>query len=361
MRDCSKSDRLLDWYGKHARDLPWRIAPALGQQGVRPDPYHVWLSEIMLQQTTVATVLSYFEKFVTDWPTVGDLAAAPADDVMAAWAGLGYYARARNLIKCANIISNELSGVFPQTREALLELPGIGEYTAAAIASIAFDKSETVVDGNVIRVISRLFAIEQPTPKSKSQVYELAASLTPSQSAGDYAQAVMDLGAGVCTPNSPNCSVCPWQSECQAFELGRPEDYPKKQPKILKPTRFGIAYLVKQSPDAWLLERRPPKGLLGGMLGWPGSEWGSSPVETPPIDTQWFTPDQSVKHTFTHFHLELSLRLAIVDRNQYPRSGRFISGNEFSPSHLPTVMRKAYVLAQACEIFQNPANPEGQN
>lgn len=346
MREEPKSQDLLDWYDRHARVLPWRTEPELSKMGQRPDPYHVWLSEIMLQQTTVAAVRGFFREFVTRWPTVQELAIAPVEDILAAWAGLGYYARARNLHKCAGEIAQAFGGQFPDDRKTLLTLPGIGPYTAAAISAIAFGKPETVVDGNVVRVMSRVFAVDPPLPGARRVIEDLAASLTPQSRPGDYAQAIMDLGAGICTARSPDCPSCPWQDNCQAHAKGDPCEYPHQTPKAPKPTRYGVAYLAYRSDGAWLLERRPPKGLLGGMLGWPGTNWGHTPLEAPPIDALWRDLGITVRHTFTHFHLELSLRWAMVPAHCDPGPYMFLSGNEFSSGDLPTLMRKAYDLVQ---------------
>lgn len=345
MRDASAE--LLDWYDVHARELPWRVGPDARRRGIRAEPYRVWLSEIMLQQTTVATVRDYYQRFIERWPTVADLAAAEDGDVMAEWAGLGYYARARNLLKCARAVVSEHSGRFPESRDALLELPGIGPYTAAAIAAIAFDRPETVVDGNVERVIARLHCVETVLPAAKPELAALASRLTPGERPGDYAQAVMDLGATVCTPRRPACGICPWMHRCAARAAGRAEALPGRAPKATKPVRFGIAYVARRSDGAWLLERRPEKGLLGGMLGWPGSDWGAAPAEDPPVDADWRDAGAEVRHTFTHFHLRLALRVAQVDGQAEPRRGRFVPCPDFRPADLPTVMRKAYDLASS--------------
>ncbi|GAB5434228.1 MAG: A/G-specific adenine glycosylase [Epibacterium sp.] len=281
------SQDLLAWYDTHAREMPWRVGPAARASGVRPDPYRIWLSEVMLQQTTVAAVKDYFERFTRRWPRVGDLAAAEDGDVMAEWAGLGYYARARNLLKCARVVAEEFEGVFPDTYEGLIALPGIGPYTAAAISAIAFDRPETVLDGNVERVMARLHDEHEPLPAVKPVLKAHAAHLTPSARPGDYAQAVMDLGATICTPKSPACGICPWRDPCRARVEGTAPELPKKTPKKPKPTRYGFVYLARSAEGDWLLERRPDKGLLGGMLGWPGSEWNDAPTETPPFDADW--------------------------------------------------------------------------
>jgi A/G-specific adenine glycosylase len=345
LRDRERAAALLQWYDDHARDLPWRVSPADRAAGVRPDPYRVWLSEVMLQQTTVAAVRDYFRRFIEFWPTVEDLAAAPTDAVMAEWAGLGYYARARNLLKCARVVAEDLGGRFPDTEAGLQKLPGIGPYTAAAIAAIAHDRPATVVDGNVERVLSRLYAVETPLPAAKPELTALAAALTPDERPGDYAQAVMDLGATICTPRSPACGICPWMSGCQARAQGRQAEFPKKAPKVAKPVRHGFVYVARRDDGAWLLERRPEKGLLGGMLGWPVSDWGDNPAEDPPLSADWQDPSAEVRHTFTHFHLRLSLRLTRVSAGIEPARGTFLTPKEFRPSALPTLMRKAYDLA----------------
>jgi A/G-specific adenine glycosylase len=346
-RAAELSADLLSWYDRHARAMPWRVPPDARRAGVRPDPYAVWLSEVMLQQTTVAAVRDYFRRFVARWPTVEALAAAEDGEVMAEWAGLGYYARARNLLKCARVVAEDHGGRFPDNREALLALPGIGPYTAAAVAAIAFDEAACVVDGNVERVMARLHLVETPLPAAKPELTALAAALTPRERPGDYAQAVMDLGATVCTPTSPACGICPWMTPCAARAAGVQAQLPTKTPKKPKPTRHGIAYLARRSDGAWLLERRPERGLLGGMLGWPGSDWGESPAETPPLAADWRDAGAEVRHTFTHFHLRLALRVAEVPRDAAPDTGHFVPREDFRPASLPTVMRKAYDLAAA--------------
>jgi len=342
-----KADVLLDWYDAHARAMPWRVGPADRQAGVRPDPYRIWMSEVMLQQTTVAAVREYFHRFTARWPTVADLAAAEDGDVMGEWAGLGYYARARNLLKCARVVADAHGGQFPDSREALLGLPGIGPYTASAIAAIAFDEAATVVDGNVERVMARIFHVLTPLPTAKPELTEHAARLTPVDRPGDYAQAVMDLGATICTPRSPACGICPWMEVCQARAAGVQTELPRKLPKKAKPTRFGIVYLARRSDGAWLLERRPDKGLLGGMLGWPGSDWGEDAAEAPPLPAEWRDLEGEVRHTFTHFHLRLAVKVADVALDARADAGEFINQPNFRPSDLPTVMRKAYDLAAA--------------
>ncbi len=352
MRDLAASTEtltqdLLDWYDLNARAMPWRVTPADRATGTRPDPYRIWLSEVMLQQTTVAAVKDYFERFTRRWPRVSDLAAAQDSEVMGEWAGLGYYARARNLLKCARVVSEELSGVFPDTYEALIALPGIGPYTAAAISAIAFDRPETVLDGNVERVMARLHDEHAPLPAVKPVLKAHAAILTPQLRPGDYAQAVMDLGATICTPKSPACGICPWRTPCRARIEGTAPELPKKTPKKAKPTRYGFVYVARSRDGDWLLERRPDKGLLGGMLGWPGSDWSDGPVETPPFEADWHLSPGEVRHTFTHFHLILQIRTAELPADYLAASGQeILRRHDFRPSNLPTVMRKAYDLVK---------------
>ncbi|MGR3467105.1 MAG: A/G-specific adenine glycosylase [Shimia sp.] len=341
MRDQAVSAALLPWYDRHAREMPWRVAPKARADGQRPDPYRVWLSEVMLQQTTVAAVRDYFLRFTSIWPTVDALAAAEDADVMAAWAGLGYYARARNLLKCARVVSGDLGGAFPSTQADLLKLPGIGPYTSAAIAAIAFDEPATVLDGNVERVLARLHAVETPLPTAKPELLALAERHTPRTRPGDYAQAVMDLGATICTPKSPACGICPLRDPCAGRRAGLPTELPRKLPKTPKPTRHGIAYVVERTDGAMLLETRPAKGLLGGMLGWPTSDWSDAPSEAPPLDADW-AEGAEARHTFTHFHLILSTRTAMVGMEAIPTRGTFIARKDFSPQALPTVMRKVF-------------------
>jgi len=324
--------------------MPWRVSPQNRAQGISPDPYRVWMSEIMLQQTTVAAVKDYFHRFTERWPTVDDLAAAEDGDVMGEWAGLGYYARARNLLKCARTVVADHAGQFPADHAALLKLPGIGPYTAAAISSIAFDQRYVVVDGNVERVMARLYDVHTPLPTAKPELTALAEALTPDTRSGDYAQAVMDLGATICTPRSPACGICPWRDPCQARAKGTAPELPKKTPKKPKPTRYGTVYLAQRSDGAWLLERRPEKGLLGGMLGWPGSDWGETTTEDAPMDATWTTLPEQVRHTFTHFHLILTVKHAQVDTQATPTKGSFTPKHSFKPSDLPTAMRKAFDL-----------------
>ncbi len=325
---------LLDWYDRHARVLPWRVPP----KGGTGDPYRVWLSEVMLQQTTVAAVKSYFERFTSLWPSVEDLAAAPDEAVMAEWAGLGYYARARNLVACARAVAER--GAFPDTREGLEALPGIGAYTSAAIAAIAFDRCETVVDGNVERVVSRLFAVETPMPRAKPLLRELADRLTPTERPGDFAQAMMDLGATICTPRNPACAICPLIGECAAQKRGIAAELPRKEPKKPKPMRQGIAW-VGFSNAGVLLERRAEKGLLGGTLAFPSSGWDGSDL-APPADAPW-REIGTVRHVFTHFTLDLVVATAPLA--QKPDRGNLVALDEFDPKALPGLMRKVWDIA----------------
>lgn len=298
---------ILDWYDTHARVLPWRARPH-----EKPNPYHVWLSEIMLQQTVVAAVIPYFQKFVEKWPTVQDLAAADTDEVMANWAGLGYYARARNLLKCAQIVAELHNGVFPDDEKALKALPGIGNYTSAAVRSIAFNKQATVIDGNIERVISRLYAIKTPLPDSKLEIKAKADILSESSKdlrAGDYAQALMDIGAGVCIPQSPRCGVCPLSRYCQGRVQRVAAELPYKKKKAVKPQRYGHIYLITNENNDILLHKRPEKGLLGGMLGFPTSEWIDDHSGLAHIDIAAnpipMGKNVEINHAFTHFNLKL--------------------------------------------------------
>jgi A/G-specific adenine glycosylase len=303
--------RLLAWYDGEARDLPWRVGPADGAAGVRADPYRVWLSEVMLQQTTVPHATPYFLSFVRRWPRVADLAAEADEAVMAAWAGLGYYARARNLLACARAVATDHGGVFPDTEEGLRALPGLGPYTAAAIAAIAFDRPTNVVDGNVERVMARLFAVEDPLPDAKPELKRLAGALVTDSRPGDWAQALMDLGATICRPKAPLCDRCPIARACRGRAGGAPDLYPLKRAKAERPRRYGVVYLATRS-GAVARVRRPDKGLLGGMAALPTSDWLNRPL-TPaearaaaPAPADW-RPVGEVEHVFTHFSLTLSV------------------------------------------------------
>ena len=308
---------LLDWYDANARDLPWRVRPQARAAGTRPDPYRVWLSEVMLQQTTVPHATPYFLKFTTRWPTVADLAAAEDGEVMAAWAGLGYYARARNLLACARAVARDHGGVFPDTEEGLRALPGLGAYTAAAVGAIAFDRPANVVDGNVERVMARLFALEAPLPAAKPELKRLAAGLIRDDRPGDWAQALMDLGAVICRPKAALCDRCPLAAACAGRASGAPETYPRKSTKAERPHRYGVAYVLTRGSEVALV-RRPPKGLLGGMLALPTSDWRAArwseaeALAAAPAPAPWRGVGE-VDHVFTHFSLTLSLLRAEGD------------------------------------------------
>ncbi|MBY8826712.1 A/G-specific adenine glycosylase [Hephaestia mangrovi] len=329
---------LLAWYDANARLLPWRAPPGTPP----PDPYRVWLSEIMLQQTTVATVRPRFETFVTRWPTVAALAAADEVEVMAAWAGLGYYSRARNLIACACTVVTDHAGRFPDTEDGLRALPGIGSYTAAAIAAIAFGRRAVVVDGNVERVVSRLFAIDTPLPAAKPLIRAAAETITPATRAGDFAQAMMDLGTAICTPRNPKCLLCPLRTACRAHALGTPDAFPVKPRKIAKPQRYGTIFWLERDGQV-LLVRRPPRGLLGGMRALPTGPWSDSPpaFADPPARANWRVLDGTVTHVFTHFRLDLALAVAHADAHEPPADGAWWPIAEIESAGLPTVFAKA--------------------
>lgn len=335
---------LLAWYDRHARALPWRISPDERAHGVVADPYRVWLSEIMLQQTTVQAVKPYFAAFVTRWPTVEDLAAAQTEDVMKAWAGLGYYSRARNLKRCADMVAQDHGSRFPDKEEGLLSLPGIGPYTAAAIAAIAFDRPAAVVDGNIERVFTRLFEIETPLPAAKTEIRAFVAESTPADRPGDFAQALMDLGATICTPRRPACALCPLTADCQARKSGRQEQFPVKLPKKTKPVRLGAAFVAERGDGAVLLVKRPDKGLLGGMTGVPTTNWtvradGETGAESAPFQAGWRSKGV-VSHVFTHFELRLEVFHAVV--TAMPDHEGWWSDSDSLPGEaLPTVMKKA--------------------
>jgi A/G-specific adenine glycosylase len=335
------SDKLLGWYDAHARALPWRMPV--------PNPYKTWLSEIMLQQTTVAAVKDYFEKFVKLWPTVQDLATAQTEDVMKAWAGLGYYARARNLHTCAKIVAKELNGVFPSTVEELQKLPGIGPYTSAAIAAIAFDVPAAAIDGNVERVISRYFAIEEPLPSSKPRIRQEAELLVPHYRSGDFAQALMDLGATICTPKSPACDICPWTDECSGRIRGLATTLPRKAKKEKLPTRFGHIYWIENSKGDVLVRIRASRGLLGGMTEFPSSDWlrGKQPKFEAPFKSEW-KPSGIVEHTFTHFHLELNVWKTQVETAAL--GCHFVARENLASEALPSVMRKVVGARSASDV-----------
>ncbi|MCP5372579.1 MAG: A/G-specific adenine glycosylase [Hyphomicrobiales bacterium] len=333
-------ERLLRWYDARGRDLPWRR-----RDGVPPAPYGVWLSEIMLQQTTVATVRGYYGRFLDRWPAVGDLAAAPLDDVLHAWQGLGYYARARNLHRCARVVATDHGGRFPDTEHGLRALPGVGPYTAAAIAAIAFARPAAPVDGNIARVVTRLRALDTPWPKVRETVEGEVRALVGTRRPGDFVQAMMDLGATVCTPRDPDCGACPWAGACAARAAGRAADFPVKAPRRAKPVRRGVAFWITDPTGAVLLRRRPERGLLGGMMEVPSTDWaeqGVAPEDAPaqaPAGGGWTALPGLVRHTFTHFHLELSV-LAGRAAGREAVDGVWCPVGDLGAHALPTVMRK---------------------
>lgn len=335
--------RLLAWYDTEGRSLPWRIRPEDRAAGMVPDPYAIWLSEIMLQQTTVPHATPYWHDFLARWPRVEDLANAPREDVMAAWAGLGYYARARNLYACAQVVAFDLDGNFPDTIEALRALPGVGEYTSHAIGAAAFNRPANVVDGNVERAISRLYALETPLPKSKPEIRALAGEIADHVRSHDYAQAIMDLGAIVCSPKSPSCQICPWQSACKAYALGEPTAYPKKLPKKAKPQRYGHVFLIHRDGQFYV-RPRPDQGLLGGMLELPGGLWSEQGLptrgEAEPFAADW-QPGGEVSHVFTHFTLQLQVWCAEAPKDYRPNAGHWADLKALKTVGLPSVMAKA--------------------
>jgi len=347
--DAPTASPLLEWYDRHHRDLPWRVSPPMAKRGIKADPYRVWLSEVMLQQTTVPAVKPYFANFLAKWPSVVDLAKAPSEEVMAAWAGLGYYARARNLKKCAVAVANEHGGVFPDTEDGLKALPGVGDYTAAAVAAIAFNRQAAVMDGNVERVISRLYAIATPLPAAKPLMRQKVALLTPADRPGDFAQAMMDLGATICTPKRPACSLCPFNGSCEALRMHDPEQFPVKAAKKEKPIRRGAAFVAVTSEGEILLRRRVESGLLGGMTEIPTTAWtarqdGETSVEAAPFEAGWESAG-TVTHVFTHFELRLSIfRVAIPARVQ-TNDGWWESVTNLEAQALPTIMKKAIAAA----------------
>jgi A/G-specific adenine glycosylase len=342
-----RAEALLAWYGRHARKLPWRVGPKERARDVTPDPYRVWLSEIMLQQTTVAAVKPYFDAFIAAWPTVDALARAPREDVLKAWAGLGYYARARNLKACAEAVASDHGGRFPETIDGLKALPGIGDYTAAAIASIAFDVPAAVVDANIERVVARLFAIETPLPAAKKEIREHQAEMTPAKRPGDFAQAMMDLGAAICTPKKPACVLCPLADGCEARSMGRQEDYPRRAAKTERPTRYGAAFVAVRHDGAVLLQARPDKGLLGGMTEPPGTAWSRDAnvsAADAPFPADW-KETGTVIHVFTHFRLELTVFRAEVGRMKTPPGAWWSRPDALAGEALPSVMKKAIEAA----------------
>ena len=353
------AERLLAWYDVHRRVLPWR-AP----KGRKADPYRVWLSEIMLQQTTVQAVAAYYRKFLERWPTVHDLAAAREDQVLAAWAGLGYYARARNLHAAARVVAREMGGIFPATAEGLRQLPGIGAYTAGAIAAIAHDERQAAMDANAERVIARLYAVKTPMPKAKVELHKLGMALVPER-AGDFAQALMDLGSAICTPKRPACANCPLASDCLARKRGIQEQLPVKAPKIARPLKRGAAFVITDRTGAVLLVKRPEKGLLSSMLEPPLGPWAASfpskavALKHAPFAADWKKRPGIVRHGFTHFELEIEVYAATVSKRPVTK-GAWVKREKLREVALPTVMRKIveHGLDEGGPLFA--AKPYGQ-
>jgi A/G-specific adenine glycosylase len=344
--DAPDPAALLNWYDRHRRHLPWRAPP-----GKRADPYHVWLSEIMLQQTTVKAVGPYYTKFLARWPDVKALAAAPLDDVLKAWAGLGYYARARNLHACAVAVAAGHGGTFPDTEAGLRGLPGVGGYTSAAIAAIAFDRRAVAIDGNIERVIARLYAIETELPAAKAEIRTRAGALLPSRRFGDFTQAMMDLGATICSPKKPACGICPWMGSCQAQARGDAETFPRKAPKVEGKLRRGASFVVTRADDLVLVRTRPSKGLLGGMTEVPSTAWTvafdeADALSEAPLKAKWRKLPGAVEHGFTHFPLRQSVYVASVPaRTKAPEGMRWVARAELSGEALPNVFRKVVTHA----------------
>ena len=345
---------LLAWYDRDRRDLPWRAAP-----GEPADPYKVWLSEIMLQQTTVAAVKPYFLGFLTRWPNVGLLAQARGEEVMRAWSGLGYYSRARNLHACAKIVAGSLEGKFPDTEAGLRCLPGIGPYTAAAVAAIAFGRPVAAIDGNAERVLSRLYGISTPLPAARSEIRAEAAVMVPVERPGDFAQAMMDLGAVICSPKHPSCVICPLRKFCRGHASGCPESLPRKTPRRERPVRRGAAFFVRRRDGAVLVRTRPPQGLLGGMTEIPGTRWetvfdAALAARQAPVDASYRKLDRQVAHSFSHFHLRLDIYVAdVASGRRAPPGHRFVPERRLDQEAFPSVMRK--IIEAVRQARERPA------
>jgi A/G-specific adenine glycosylase len=347
---------LLRWYDAERRELPWRAQP-----GERPDPYRVWLSEIMLQQTTVKAVAPFYAKFLRRWPSVEALAKAPLDDVLAVWSGLGYYSRARNLHRAANMIVERYLGRFPADEQLLQELPGVGPYTAAAIAAIAFGRNATPVDGNVERVVARLNAVTEPLPGAKSELRRIAVALTPARRTGDFAQAMMDLGATICSPKRPSCMICPLQNHCEAHRQGIASALPRRTARGERPIRRGVAFLALREDGHVLLRKRLEAGLLAGMMEVPTTEWtedwvgADEALRGTPVRADWWPVPGMVSHTFTHFHLELLIYRALVPASSHlnlwaaPERCKWVARKYLRRQALPSLFRKVITHALACE------------
>lgn len=360
MNDFSK--KLLSWYDRYHRILPWRVAPADLLTGKKNDPYRVWLSEVMLQQTTVEAVKPFFEKFVTTWPTVFSLAKAELEDVLKAWAGLGYYSRARNLKRCAEQVVAEYDGVFPKSLKSLKSLPGIGDYTAAAILSIAYNEPVAVVDGNVERVVARVFSIGEPLPQAKVKIRTRTQEITPDKRCGDFAQSMMDLGASICTPRAPKCMICPVENLCEAKRNGNPEAFPVKPPKPQRPQRYGVAFVALSKDNEIYLEKRHSSGLLGGMTQIPNhfSEQNNYSVADAPFHANWVLKGKA-HHVFTHFSLTLDVYLARNVDKSIAGNGWWCKTNELSGEALPTVMKKAISAAIPDSFKTSGTKPKKSN
>jgi A/G-specific adenine glycosylase len=349
--------RLLAWWDVHRRALPWRAAATQ-----RPNPYAVWLSEILLQQTTVTAAIPYFNRFMARWPRVEDLAAASVEEVMQAFAGLGYYSRARNLHLCAREVAER--GAFPLETEELRKLPGVGAYTSQAIAAIAFGRRASPVDGNVARIIARLFALPMPIAQSRKTIAGRAASLTPNNRAGDFAQAMMDLGAMICTPRKPDCKACPLGSDCAASASGEPQAFPRRAPRAARPLRMGAAFFVRASDGRVLMRTRPAKGLLGGTVELPGSEWSvdfemAQSIRHAPFQASWRRIPGSVEQAFTHFHLQLAIYAArMPKRLPTPRGCYWIEESKIPELALSSVMVKAVACALRHEAGGGADTPQ---
>ena len=346
--DSKETSLLLDWYDANARELAWRVGPHESKRGVFQEPYKVWLSEIMLQQTQVKTVHAYFLKFVRRWPGLQDLAAADLEDVLKMWAGLGYYSRARNLKNCADLITAEYGGVFPRNALELIKLPGIGDYTSAAIAAIAYGENIAVVDGNVERVMARRHEIFTPLPAAKNEIRKLVSQLVPTNRSGDFAQAMMDLGATICLPKNPDCAQCPWSNNCGAGENSTQSNFPVKAPKKTKPLRRTAAFIIINGRHEIFLRKRPESGMLAGMSEVPSGDWsvrkdGATGVAAAPVKGEWRKVG-TVRHVFTHFTLEMKVYFCTGAKSP-KMDGWWVHGDSVMNEALPSLMKKAITLA----------------
>ena len=345
------ADLILAWYDRHHRDLPWRVSPPMAAKGVVADPYRIWLSEVMLQQTTVQAVKSYFALFTSRWPTVMDLAKADNEDVMKSWAGLGYYARARNLLAAARTVA--ALGGFPQTQAGLRALPGVGPYTAAAIAAIAFGERAAAIDANVERVVARMFAISTPLPAGRAEIAAALSPHVPADRPGDFAQGLMDLGATICTPRNPRCLLCPMQPLCAGHAGGAPEQYPARPAKKARPVKRGTAWLITHESEVALV-RRPPRGLLGGMLALPGTGWSETEATAYPFEADWRHAAEPVRHIFTHFELRLDVASAPAPCRLNSLQGEpllWTPREALAGAGLPTLYARAVTLAPELEAI----------